>query len=584
LTRLPLVIVFAAVVTAGVGVFGASTAGSIPPGARSPSGFAASASPTTCGPGGWSVVTSPKLTHEDSFLTTAADPATGAVWAFGHTAPSTSGVPKTALALAESWNGAQFTHVATPSPSPNANLVSAYFSGTGSGDAVGWMTTPIYTQAVVEHWNGTAWSLALAPDPSPVTTALYGVAGTSATDEWAVGGYASTNVDTSPLIIHSDGQSWSKVGADPTVVDGTLNAVAADAPSDAWAVGSQVEGGNLATLAEHWDGRTWTAVSTPNTNSNDNILLGIAARSPSDAWAVGEYDDTSELEPLVEHWDGRSWTIAASALPGVSNARLVSVSAVTSGDIWAVGAQITPGGNVQGASTGATIGLIAHYDGSAWSVLPNRAVTPDGSTFEGVGQGSADDVWLVGTTLMDKLVERTIAAHVCPSVVSSAGFSPVKAFGPAGADFVWSVDPASATTHTITDASGLGLYDSGPRAAGASFTATLPDAGAYPVVDHTTGAKQTVTVALHLSATSGSQRAGYVVTWGSAVPSGDAEQVQVQRPGAAAFVDWVPATTAGSATFTPDAGAGTYTFRARLTSTTTSAATNWSPSAVLTVS
>jgi len=44
-------------------------------------------------------------------------------------------------------------------------------------------------QTVIEQWNGTSWSIVSSPDPGSGSNILVGVAGTSANDVWAVGGY-----------------------------------------------------------------------------------------------------------------------------------------------------------------------------------------------------------------------------------------------------------------------------------------------------------------------------------------------------------------------------------------------------------
>jgi hypothetical protein len=61
--------------------------------------------------------------------------------------------------------------------------------------------------------------------------------------------------------------------------------------------------------------------------------------------------------------------------------------------------------------------------------------------------------------------------------------------------------------------------------------------------------------------------AGVVVTVTQATgaaPAGFVYDVQVKRPGAAAFVDLATGLTAPTVRFTPDAGSGQYTFQARL--------------------
>jgi hypothetical protein len=60
--------------------------------------------------------------------------------------------------------------------------------------------------------------------------------------------------------------------------------------------------------------------------------------------------------------------------------------------------------------------------------------------------------------------------------------------------------------------------------------------------------------------------------------------VQLRRPGSTVFVNWRTGQTARSATFVPDAGVGTYTFRARLRKPAVGRASGYSPNRSITVS
>ena len=59
----------------------------------------------------------------------------------------------------------------------------------------------------------------------------------------------------------------------PGTEDNNLNGVAVLSPCDAWAVGFDLDSGGMdQTLTEHWNGSTWTVVSSPNVAGLDNIL------------------------------------------------------------------------------------------------------------------------------------------------------------------------------------------------------------------------------------------------------------------------------------------------------------------------
>jgi hypothetical protein len=82
---------------------------------------------------------------------------------------------------------------------------------------------------------------------------------------------------------------------------------------------------------EHWNGTTWSVVSSPNPSSRGNSFLeGIAAVDANDVWAVG---GGTGVGAVTEHWDGKSWTILATE-SGVS---LNGVAAHSDGTVVAVG-------------------------------------------------------------------------------------------------------------------------------------------------------------------------------------------------------------------------------------------------------
>src|SRR6266699_2728951 len=101
--------------------------------------------------------------------------------------------------------------------------------------------------------------------------------------------------------------AWSVVPSPspgPSVND--LNGVASVSANDVWAVGDFINAsGSKQTLIEHWDGTSWSVVTSANSGTGSNFLFGVTAVSSSDVWAVGEFNNTSTL---TEHWNGRKWS------------------------------------------------------------------------------------------------------------------------------------------------------------------------------------------------------------------------------------------------------------------------------------
>jgi TolB protein len=142
------------------------------------------------------------------------------------------------------------------------------------------------------------------------------------------------------------------------------------------------------------------------------------------------------------------------------------------------------------------------------------------------------------------------------------------------------------STHSATDRSGMGLFDSGARAPGSTYSMTFIAAGTYPYRCTVQPAMVlgSIGVPVLVSPTSGSKSTVFTVTWSSApAPAGDVFDVQIKRPGASSFVTWKTGQAAQSGSFKPDAGSGTYSFRSRLRNAATGKGSQYSPPQSVTV-
>ena len=145
--------------------------------------------------------------------------------------------------------------------------------------------------------------------------------------------------------------------------------MASTSPTDVWAAGHRVApvpgATEFRTWVQHWDGASWSMVSTPDVESAPavNFLRDIAASSTSAAWSVGSYrrsDYTSA--PLVLTWDGASWRRSDIAAPSATQSFLESVDAASPADVWAVGTYRDPGSFTDRP-------WASHFDGTSWSVV-----------------------------------------------------------------------------------------------------------------------------------------------------------------------------------------------------------------------
>lgn len=245
---------------------------------------------------------------------------------------------------------------------------------------------------LTEHWNGTAWSVVRSPNvpssqprfPGEATGTLDGVTTVSADDVWAVGGSFPGGGAVHTLVEHWNGTAWTIVPspspATTLPADAALHGVAAVSATDVWAVGEA----NSRTLVERWDGVRWTVVPSPN-GVGSNALSALTVVSANNIWAIGHQQVTPGRScqiGLIEHWNGLRWSIVPS--PGVVNNQCVQlgdVAAVSATDIYAVG----------GYGTGGS--LVEHWNGTTWRIVP----TPGAVFLTGVTVINVQDVWAVGS-------------------------------------------------------------------------------------------------------------------------------------------------------------------------------------------
>ena len=291
---------------------------------------------------------------------------------------------------------------AAPSPDPRPGFVDSLASVAAVSLRRAWAVGDYFTGqeagpqgAFIERWDGRSWRVVPAPGLRDAT--LGSVSASGADDVWAVGDAA----DGGQLFEHWDGSRWRIVPA-PSERESSVFAVAARAPGDAWAVGVRGNG-VVHTLIEHWDGRRWSVVRSPSPPGAHGTgpfagLRGVTAISANDAWAAGESGGSARApatRTLIEHWDGRRWTIVPSPnvrfARGVINDMLSGISASQPNEAWAVGLWGTRP-RVSG-STG-DHSLVLHWNGRSWSRVQTPAVAHR-SSLQAVAT-TGERAWAVG--------------------------------------------------------------------------------------------------------------------------------------------------------------------------------------------
>jgi hypothetical protein len=212
-------------------------------------------------------------------------------WAVGYTA-DTANLYQT---LTLRWNGTQWVQVASPTPFLSvAGLRGVTVSGTDVW-AVGVQADISLTlRSYIIHWNGSSWSAQTTPTTAGCVLTAVSALGTNL---WAVGGCQTTSYQT--LILQWNGTSWSPVASpNPGTGDNLLGGVSARTASDAYAVGGYADtDGSAQSLVLHWDGTAWEQIPSASPGSSGNALVAIDANQ----WAVGTMSSGGATHTLAEH-------------------------------------------------------------------------------------------------------------------------------------------------------------------------------------------------------------------------------------------------------------------------------------------
>lgn len=232
------------------------------------------------------------------------------VWVVG-TYPE-EGVYKT---LTLHWDGNTWEIEASPNVGTSDNQLDAVVSLSERDVwAFGWFqkvgsTDPWDRESLTLHWAGTRWTV--------VDGAQGGISNVSATsvsrtkDIWTVG---HPGFDTSQLgsASRSENSSQWNTQSFPHLNQPSLSSVAAVSFTNVWAVGTlwgdyppQIEPRQVGSraLVLHWDGNAWSKIPAPNP-SYIQSLDSVSAASENEIWVVGSSfdDEDGPGRALIAHF------------------------------------------------------------------------------------------------------------------------------------------------------------------------------------------------------------------------------------------------------------------------------------------
>ncbi len=186
------------------------------------------------------------------------------------------------------------------------------------------------------------WTIVPTADPEhPAYSELAGISCASAVHCLAVGYETDTQYHADLTLAEKwDGATWSIVPSDAPgrnfAQSSVLHAMSCSTPTICLAVGYRERtSGTFATFAERWNGTRWVVAGSASPSGSIYSELGaISCVRSGRCSAVGTYfDQAGDFAPLTETWTGTAWhprAAAASAPPSARIAYLQSVSCAAS--------------------------------------------------------------------------------------------------------------------------------------------------------------------------------------------------------------------------------------------------------------
>ena len=301
--------------------------------------------------------------------------------------------------LAETWNGTAWAPqtLAEPTESEYSSLTGVSCTTPAACTAVGWSySNTLAIETWAERWNGTHWKLQSIPEPAGQTvTRLSGLACPTVVFCLAVG-TAATNPTTGyyqeSVAEMWDGTTWSVV---PTPnpswsgVDGvTLTAITCTSSTACTAVGTSsgfINGYPIQMpVSERWNGSSWTIQVVPlPSGALSSALTSVSCAGMQSCMAVGAaFPSTSGQQPQAAAWNGSAWTAQMLPVPtGAWSTSLTGVSCSATNACTAVGTYRD--------LSDATWPVIERWNGSKWSI--EQAPSGSSSLLTAVSCPSASD-------------------------------------------------------------------------------------------------------------------------------------------------------------------------------------------------
>ena len=241
--------------------------------------------------------------------------------------------------LSEWWNGTSWVMRSPPLPAgaTSGSLSDVTCASAASCTAVGsYILHHGVQNTLVEVWNGHSWAIRSSPNiPGAEATTLASISCPGAKTCLAVGRSTSAGDVNVPVAEAWNGTTWRTMSI--PAPSGTasrrwaeLIGLSCSRPTACMATGDYAlsNSARFVALAEWWNGVSWKLLKPIRpVGTSKSPLTGVACSTPTECTAVGFAAGKNVTTTLAEFWNGSSWSIEPTPNPaGLTLSDLVDVA------------------------------------------------------------------------------------------------------------------------------------------------------------------------------------------------------------------------------------------------------------------
>jgi len=263
------------------------------------------------------------------------------------------------------WTGTEWDRV--PAPWKAYGVLNAV-AATSASNAMAVGSIGSYTRwPIAARWDGTQWTAVSVPRPTGQLGVLTDISMVDATRYWVVGDRLQSGL-LKPLVMYHNANGWKRINPSiPANAEGGLSDVTIAPGGVVWAAGWRTDAlGQVRPWIMHRHDGAWVTTNIPALDAGKASVMDLAFASATDGWAAGFIEkDGSGYEPLLLHWNGSSWTSVSTAWASGQSMGLSAVQVEPSGRVVLAGWQVDQ----------LLKDVVAVLDGSKWTVTSMSAGT-----------------------------------------------------------------------------------------------------------------------------------------------------------------------------------------------------------------